>query len=191
LSSWALNALQEGRNKYRLAMGLPPEDTQVTGTNVPILTLRTRISALPQMAHTLDALLCSQVESTLYLLYWYKSTKTDAAHPQMAHMLDALSPQGESGGGQAPAHLSHLRNTIEKNMSLQDSIQYTGVGKSHPQPDAAEQRKRLVAHAQHPQRMPQQRLPHLLHAKQQAAAVSSSFEIFDAAWDDDEVLYNM
>jgi hypothetical protein len=41
LSSWALNALQEGRNKYRLAMGLPPEDTQVTGTNVPILTLRT------------------------------------------------------------------------------------------------------------------------------------------------------
>jgi hypothetical protein len=108
----------------------------------------------------------------------------------MAQTLDALSPQGESGGGQAPAHLSHLRSTIEKNMSLLESIQYTsGVGKSHPPPDAAEPRKRLVAHAQHPQRMPQQRLPHLRHAKQEAAAVSSSFEIFDADWDDDEVLY--
>jgi hypothetical protein len=123
----------------------------------------------------------------------------------MAHTLDALSPQGEFGGGQvgggqvgggqvgggqAPAHLSHLRNTIEKNMSLLESIQYTsGVGKSHPPPDAAEPRKRLVAHAQHPQRMPQQRLPHLRQAKQDAAAVSSSFEICDAAWDDDEVLY--
>ena len=68
MSSWALNALQEGRNKYRLAMGLPPEDTQVTGTKVPILTLRTRISALPQMAHTLDARLSASGVDTLLAL---------------------------------------------------------------------------------------------------------------------------